>query len=76
VPVRRYMTMMPTTLVLPAAVPPGIVGVLIDPSVVFALLASLALAGTVALCIPLVRDARASRRKPEIVVVRRERLAA
>ena len=69
--------MMPATLVLPAAVPPGIFGILIDPSVVIGLLAGLAVAGAVALCIPLVRDARAARRsKPEIVVVRRERIAA
>ena len=68
--------MMPATLVLPAAVPPGILGVLIDPSVVIGLLAGLAVAGAVALCIPLVRDARARGTKPEIVVVRRERIAA
>ena len=68
--------MMPATLVLPAAVPPGIFGVLIDPSVVLGLLAGLAVAGAIALCIPLVRDARARRTKPEIVIVRRERIAA
>ena len=68
--------MMPATLVLPAAVPPGILGVLIDPSVVIGLLAGLAVAGVVALCIPLVRDTRSRRTKPEIVVVRRERIAA
>jgi hypothetical protein len=70
------MTMMPATLVLPAAVPPGILGVLIDPSVVIGLLGSLAVAGAVALCITLVRDARARRTTPEIVVLRRERIAA
>jgi hypothetical protein len=68
--------MMPATLVLPAAVPPGIFGVLIDPSTVFGLLAGLAVAGVVALCIPLARDAQARRSKPEIVVVSRERIAA
>jgi hypothetical protein len=51
-------------------------GVLIDPSIVVGLLAGLAVAGTLALCIPFLRDMRARRTKPEIVVVRRERIAA
>ena len=67
--------MMPAT-VLPAALPPGILGVLIDPSSVMGLVAGLAAAGAVALCVTLVREALARPRKPTITVVRRERIAA
>lgn len=68
--------MIPTAIVLPAAVPPGILGVLIDPSTVMAALGSVAVVGVVGLCVALMRDSLASRRKPVIEIVRRERIAA
>ncbi len=68
--------MMPAALVLPAALPPGILGVLIDPSVVMGLVGALAAAGVVGLCVTLVGDSFARRRKPTITVIRREPIAA
>jgi hypothetical protein len=68
--------MIPTAIVLPAAVPPGILGVLIDPSAVMGLLAGIAVAGLAALCVTLARDSFARPRKATIAVVRRERIAA
>ena len=68
--------MIPTAIVLPAAVPPGILGILIDPSVVMGLFAGVAVVGVVGLCVTLVRDSFARPRKPTITVVRRERIAA
>jgi hypothetical protein len=68
--------MFPAAIVLPAAVPPGILGVLIDPSVVMGLIAGVATAGVVGLCVTLARDAFPRRRKPAIAAVRRERIAA
>ena len=68
--------MIPTTIVLPAAVPPGILGVLIDPSAVMGLLAGVAVAALAGLCLTLVRESFSRSRKPTIVVARRERIAA
>src|ERR1043165_2337839 len=74
--IRRCLTMIPTTLVLPAAVPPGILGALIDPSTAMGLLAGIAVAGLVGLCVALARESFTRTSKPAIMVVRRERLAA
>lgn len=68
--------MMPAAIVLPAAVPPGIFGAAIDPSVVLGFAAAAAVAGTAGLCVALVRDAFERRRKPAITIIRRERIAA
>lgn len=68
--------MMPAAIVLPAAVPPGILGVLIDPSSVLGLLAGLAAASVVGLCVAIARESWNRPRKPTIAVVRRERIAA
>lgn len=68
--------MIPTAIALPAAVPPGILGVVVDPSTVMGLLAGVAVAGVAGLCVALVRDAFARSNKPTIAVVRRERIAA
>jgi hypothetical protein len=68
--------MIPTAIVLPAAVPPEILGVLIDPSAVMGLLVGMAVAGLAGLCMALVRDSFAGTRTPTITVVRRERIAA
>jgi len=68
--------MIPTAIVLPAAVPPGILGVLLDPSTVMGLLGAVAVAGVAGLCVTLVRDSFARPNKPTIAVVRRERIAA
>lgn len=68
--------MIPTAIVLPAAVPPGILGVMIDPSAVMGVLAAVAVAGLAGLCVTLVRDVFPRPRKPTIAVVRRERIAA
>jgi hypothetical protein len=68
--------MIPTAIVLPAAVPPGILGVLIDPSVVTGLLVGVAVAALAGLCVTLVRESFLRQRKPTIVVARQERIAA
>ena len=68
--------MIPTAIVLPAAVPPGILGVLIDPSAVMGLLAGVAVAALAGFCVTLVRASFLRQRKPTIVVARRERIAA
>ena len=68
--------MMPAAILLPAAVPPGFLGVAIDPSVFLGLAAVAAVAGAAGLCVRLFGDAFAQRRNPAIAIVRRERIAA
>jgi hypothetical protein len=68
--------MIPTAIVLPAAVPPGILGVLIDPSAVMGLLTGITVAALAGLCVTLVRESFPRPRTPTIVVARRERIAA
>lgn len=66
--------MMPTAIVLPAAVPPGILGVTIDPSIVMAILGGLAAAVVAGLCIAIARQS--SVRPTKQAVALSDRLAA
>lgn len=55
--------MMPVSLILPAAVPPGFLGTLIDVSSIMPLIASLAVSGVAGVALALVDARRATRRR-------------